>query len=183
MSRLRIFHQDRPQEPLTATDDGVEIGRLLSEVGVRFERWSAAQALPPGASQEQVLASYQVELNRLQAEGGYTTFDVVSMHPEHPQKQAFREKFLREHRHSEDEVRFFVDGAGLFTLHIDTQEFEARGQNDDRSSGPAKPPHWFDMGTEPSFSAIRLFKDPAGWVADYTGSDIADSFARFPATA
>ena len=37
--------------------------------------------------------------------------------------------------------------------------------------------HWFDMGPNPFFVAIRLFTNPAGWVANFTGTDIA---ARFP---
>jgi hypothetical protein len=42
---------------------------------------------------------------------------------------------------------------------------------------PAGTPHWFDMGPRPRFMAIRLFTNPEGWVAHYTGSGIA---ARFP---
>jgi 1,2-dihydroxy-3-keto-5-methylthiopentene dioxygenase len=34
------------------------------------------------------------------------------------------------------------------------------------------------MGPNPYFIAIRLFTNPAGWVANYTGSEIATSFPR-----
>jgi 1,2-dihydroxy-3-keto-5-methylthiopentene dioxygenase len=34
------------------------------------------------------------------------------------------------------------------------------------------------MGPNPRFVAIRFFNDPEGWVAQYTGSDIADRFNR-----
>jgi 1,2-dihydroxy-3-keto-5-methylthiopentene dioxygenase len=44
--------------------------------------------------------------------------------------------------------------------------------------------HWFDMGAAPRFTAIRLFVNPDGWVAAFTGSDIAERFPRLePATA
>ena len=43
---------------------------------------------------------------------------------------------------------------------------------------PAGMPHWFDMGPRPRFTAIRLFTNPEGWVAHYTGSDIARRFPR-----
>ena len=46
---------------------------------------------------------------------------------------------------------------------------------------PAGTPHWFDMGPAPHFRAIRLFTNPAGWVANYTGSTIAASFPRMDA--
>jgi 1,2-dihydroxy-3-keto-5-methylthiopentene dioxygenase len=41
--------------------------------------------------------------------------------------------------------------------------------------------HWFDMGPAPHFVAIRLFTNPAGWVAEMTGSDIARRFSRLDA--
>jgi 1,2-dihydroxy-3-keto-5-methylthiopentene dioxygenase len=34
------------------------------------------------------------------------------------------------------------------------------------------------MGPNPGFIAIRLFNNPDGWVANFTGSDIADRFNR-----
>lgn len=183
MSRLRIFHHDHPETPRTSTEDGAEIARLLGEVGVRFERWQAAQPIAAGATQEAVIAAYQAEIDRLEAEGGYSTVDVVSMTPDHPQREAFRAKFLSEHTHTEDEVRFFVDGEGLFTLHVGEQVFEVLCQKEDLISVPAQTPHWFDMGPAPSFVAIRLFIDPAGWVANFTGSDIATRFARLDVVA
>jgi 1,2-dihydroxy-3-keto-5-methylthiopentene dioxygenase len=39
--------------------------------------------------------------------------------------------------------------------------------------------HWFDMGPEPSFVAIRFFTEPDGWVGHFTGTDIAQRFPRF----
>ncbi|HGN2103582.1 TPA: acireductone dioxygenase, partial [Pseudomonas aeruginosa] len=39
------------------------------------------------------------------------------------------------------------------------------------------PRHWFDMGEHPHFVAVRLFNNPEGWVAQFTGDDIA---SRFP---
>ncbi|WP_445623245.1 hypothetical protein [Lactiplantibacillus plantarum] len=53
----------------------------------------------------------------------------------------------------------------------------AAAEQDDLISVPAGVPHWFDMGSAPAFTCIRLFNDPAGWVAQFTGDDIA---ARFP---
>jgi 1,2-dihydroxy-3-keto-5-methylthiopentene dioxygenase len=34
------------------------------------------------------------------------------------------------------------------------------------------------MGDSPRFAAIRLFIDPSGWVAQYTGDAIADQFPK-----
>jgi 1,2-dihydroxy-3-keto-5-methylthiopentene dioxygenase len=54
----------------------------------------------------------------------------------------------------------------------------------DLISVPAGMKHWFDMGPRPNFTAIRLFVNPDGWVARFTGSDIAERFPRHePVTA
>jgi len=34
------------------------------------------------------------------------------------------------------------------------------------------------MGQNPSFIAIRIFSNPDGWVAEFSGDDIADRFPR-----
>ena len=54
-------------------------------------------------------------------------------------------------------------------------------EKDDLISVPAGTRHWFDMGPEPYFVAIRVFTNPAGWVANFTGSDIAAQFPRLEA--
>jgi len=51
----------------------------------------------------------------------------------------------------------------------------------DLISVPANVRHWFDMGPNPNFKAIRLFITPDGWVANFTGDKIADSFPRLEA--
>ncbi|MMZ71588.1 Acireductone dioxygenase [compost metagenome] len=49
-------------------------------------------------------------------------------------------------------------------------------EKNDLISVPAGTPHWFDMGEEPHFVAIRLFNNPEGWVAKFTGDSIAKNF-------
>ncbi len=99
------------------------------------------------------------------------------MNSDHPQKAELRAKFLDEHRHGEDEVRFFVAGRGLFVLHIEEHVYAVLCERNDLISVPAGTRHWFDMGEHPHFVAVRLFNNPEGWVAQFTGDDIA---SRFP---
>src|SRR5690606_22139310 len=124
MSRLRIFANDAPDEPLLVTHDGEEIARELERIGVTFERWQANAPIQAGASQEEVLAAYREDVDRLVAERGFTTVDVISIAPDNPQREEMRRKFLDEHYHQEDEVRFFVAGSGLFTMHVDGRVYE-----------------------------------------------------------
>ena len=179
MTRLTIFAEDQPERAIAQTADGSEIEWRLGNVGVRFERWKAGVALTNGADQPAILAAYDREIDRLMKEGGYKTADVIRLKPDHPDKIALRAKFLDEHTHAEDEVRFFVEGAGAFYLHLDGKVHRLVCEQDDLLSVPAGTRHWFDMGPSPLFTCIRIFTNPEGWVAQFTGDKIAASFPKY----
>lgn len=172
MSRLQVFREDDAARPIIATENSAVIASTLREIGVRFERW------PTRETGDDVLAAYAQEIDLLKSEGGYQTVDVVSVVPDHPDRATMRTKFLSEHTHAEDEVRFFVGGEGLFTLHHGGRVFDVLCTAGDLMSVPAGMKHWFDMGAVPRFTAIRLFVNPDGWVAAFTGDDISDRFPR-----
>lgn len=178
MSVLSVYHETRPDQPLKVLTHLEDIAPTLAKVGVQLERWEASAAIAAGASQEEVIAAYRPQIDKLMAERGYVTVDVISLTRDHPQKDELRSKFLDEHRHAEDEVRFFVAGRGLFTLHIEDMVYAVLCEKNDLISVPAGTRHWFDMGEEPHFVAIRLFNNPEGWVAEFTGERIADQFPR-----
>ncbi len=179
MSRLRIFQDANGQAALEAHEDGKAIAAALAEVGIRFERWPTHEDVCAGATQDAVLERYAEEVRRIMEDGGYQSCDVVSMTPDHPGASEARGKFLAEHTHNEDEVRFFVDGAGLFTLHLEDKVYEVLCERGDFLRVPAQTKHWFDMGPTPHFLAIRIFSNPEGWAANFTGSPIAEQFPRF----
>ena len=179
MSHLKVCAEDDVKNVVLETADQSEMAQHLSAIGVRFEQWTCAQSLVAGAAQEEVIAAYKSDVDKIMKAGGFQTVDVVSLNADHPDKDVFRKKFLSEHTHSEDEVRFFVAGAGLFSLHVEGKVYEVECVQGDLISVPAGVPHWFDMGPQPSFACIRMFTDPAGWVANFTGSEIADNFNRF----
>lgn len=175
MSLLLVYAEDQPQryEKITVF---AQIECRLSNIGVQFERWQAECDLPDDAGQEAILSAYGKPVARLKQEHGFQSVDVISLSPEHPEKAALRQKFLSEHIHEDFEIRFFIEGCGLFYLHVDKKVYAVLCRQGDLISVPANTPHWFDMGENPSFKAIRLFTTPDGWVAKFTGSEIANSF-------
>lgn len=179
MSRLRIFADEHPDEPLRVADTPDAIARELQAIGVAFEQWQATQPVTPGDTPEAIMDAYRADIDRLVAERGFRSVDVVSIAPDNPNRDAMRAKFLDEHFHKEDEVRFFVAGSGLFTLHVDHTVYEVRCEAGDLIAVPDRMTHWFDMGPEPSFIAIRFFTEPDGWVGHFTGTDIAQKFPRY----
>ncbi|MEK1943033.1 MAG: acireductone dioxygenase, partial [Pseudomonas sp.] len=162
MSSLSVFAVSSPEIPNKVLNHVEDITSTLAAVGVRFERWQAVTPLAPGASQDEVIAAYKPQIDKLMAERGYVTVDVISLSDDHPQKAELRAKFLDEHQHAEDEVRFFVAGRGLFTLHIDDYVYAVLCEKNDLISVPAGTRHWFDMSEHPHFIAIRLFNNPEG---------------------
>jgi 1,2-dihydroxy-3-keto-5-methylthiopentene dioxygenase len=178
-SRLRIFAEEHPDQPTLVTEDQAVMARELAAIGVTYEQWEATGPVAPGASQDEVFAAYRADIDRLVAERGFRSVDVASIAPDHPQRDAMRAKFLDEHFHKEDEVRFFVAGSGVFTLHVDDRVYEVLCTRGDLIAVPDSTKHWFDMGPEPSFVAIRFFTEPDGWVGHFTGTDIAGKFPRY----
>jgi 1,2-dihydroxy-3-keto-5-methylthiopentene dioxygenase len=179
VSRLTVYADDNPSAPVFDSQDGAGIAQSLRQVGVRFERWNAASVLPPAADERAVLQAYDGDVKRLISEGGYRSVDVMRCLPDDPNRAELRRRFLSEHVHDDDEVRFFVEGAGVFYLHLDGKVFMLLCERNDLIAVPAGTRHWFDMGPSPCFTVIRLFTRPDGWVARFTGDAIAGRFPAF----
>ena len=178
MTRLTVW-DDATRREVLKTEDAAEIVAALQPLNVRFERWSGV-TVPDNATNEDILAAYRPYLDRLMgALGAPRSADVISLTPDHPQKDALRAKFLQEHIHSDDEIRFFVRGGGSFVLHVDGKVWDIYCGQGDLLSVPAGTKHWFDAGEVPHVTALRVFTDTTGWTPHYTGSDIA---ARIPVT-
>jgi len=177
MTTLTVYSSDG-REGNSTTDPAV-IAAMLAGLGVQYERWQANRPLSADAGQNEVLEAYQDEIERLNADHGFQSVDVVSLGPDHPDKAALRSKFLAEHTHEDFEIRFFVDGCGLFYLHVGGQVFLVLCEQGDLISVPANTTHWFDMGANPRFKCIRFFTTPDGWQGKFTGSDIVSRLPDF----
>jgi 1,2-dihydroxy-3-keto-5-methylthiopentene dioxygenase len=181
MSILNIYPEqwsatDGSVDQIQQYSDSQQIRHQLADIGVQFETWVTAAELSPTATEDAILAAYSDQVDRLKEQHDFRTADVIKLNSDHPDRAALRQKFLSEHTHSDFEVRFFVAGQGLFYIHHQDRVYAVLCQSGDLISVPAGTRHWFDMGEAPSFTCIRLFSDPQGWVADYTGDAIAERF-------
>ena len=179
MSRLRIFSEQDTANPILIAHANEFIAEQLQKIGVRFEQWQTHSPIQSGASQDEVFVAYKSDIEKIVLEKGFKSVDVVSISPDDPEREAKRGKFLNEHFHKEDEVRFFVAGSGLFTLHIEDRVYEILCTQGDLIGVPDSTKHWFDMGPAPYFIAIRFFTEADGWVGHFTGTDWADKFPRY----
>ncbi|MFC4120398.1 1,2-dihydroxy-3-keto-5-methylthiopentene dioxygenase [Nonomuraea zeae] len=182
MTYLTVYTDSEEPQILLESEDAAGIAATLKEIDVVLRHWQVVEDLPAGAGQEEILAAYREQVDRVIAEEGYTFVDVAQLHPDGsadwPERAAAaRQKFLSEHTHDDDEVRYFVSGSGIFYLHVDGKVHAVLCEGGDLLSVPKNTTHWFDMGTRPDFTAIRFFHDDDGWIGDFTGSPIA---ARIP---
>ena len=172
MSELQIFDETGQSLSAPTNDVGI-ITSQMNELDIMFERWETMADLPGDADQETILESYKDSITKLNDSYGFELVDVAILSPDNPNKDSIRQQFNFEHTHSDFEMRFFVEGSGLFYFHIDDKVYVLLCEKGDLISVPAQVSHWFDMGADPDFKLIRFFPSVDGWVADKTGSDIA----------
>jgi 1,2-dihydroxy-3-keto-5-methylthiopentene dioxygenase len=164
-----------------STSNPEEILEFFNAKGLYFDQWQCDEVFEDTATQEDILQAYSKDLFPFMENGGYQTADVISINSLTENYEAIRTKFLAEHTHTEDEIRFFVDGQGLFWFNLENEPvFNLLCEKGDLISIPAGTKHWFDAGeSNPFVKAIRIFIDMSGWVPHYTESGVENEFKDF----
>ena len=163
-----VASPDTPNKVLSHFDD---IAATLAEHGVRFERWQPGP-IEKGASDADMMSAYQAQIAAL----GYANVEVLSVTDNTAYPSEIRGQWLKERRYSEDHVRFFIAGQGLFALHIGDYVYAVRCEKNDLLVIPAGMAHWFDMGETPYFITLRPFHSAQGFMPEFTGVELASGF-------
>ena len=143
---MRAFLLDQPTRSLGAED--------LREFGVVHQR------LP--------IEARTGEMARIKRERGYVEEDEVALMPDTPNLDAICAKFDKEHFHTLDEVRFVVDGEGIFDVR-DKKDRWVRIEVDkgDLIIIPANTYHRFFLKDSKKIRCVRLFLNNEGWTPLY----------------
>lgn len=113
-------------------------------------------------------SAYQGPLDALKAREGYITQDEVALRPDTPNLEAICAKFVDEHLHTEDEVRFVLEGAGVFDIRSrDDRWMRVTVEPGDLLIVPKGRHHRFFLTDAKSIRCVRLFQDASGWVPHY----------------
>jgi 1,2-dihydroxy-3-keto-5-methylthiopentene dioxygenase len=153
------------------------ITSFLGTYGIEYEQWVPDRPVAADATADMLLEAYGQEIDKLKTRGGYRTADVIDVRPETPNLDAMLAKFSREHWHDEDEVRFIIEGRGLFHVHpTDGPVFAIEVEAGDLIRVPRGTHHWFDLCADRRIRAIRLFQDTSGWTPHYTDSGVDQGF-------
>lgn len=154
-----------------------EITSYLAAVGITYEQWETSLLNTPNVSNEDILSAYSKEIEKLKVSEGYVTADVVDVKPDMPGLDELLDKFSREHIHEEDEVRFIIEGRGLFHINpVKSPVFSIEVEKGDLVRVPARTKHWFNLCEDKRIRAIRLFKNIAGWAPKYTDSGVDTNY-------
>ena len=161
-----------PTEARQITDPAA-IKQFLTDHGLDFEIWPLADRVNPAAPAAEILAVYAPEIDALKARGGFVTADVIDVYPDTPGLEAMLSKFSQEHTHTEDEIRFILQGSGVFHINPgDRPVFGIEVQAGDLISVPQGTRHWFDLCGDRRIRAIRLFQDTTGWTPHYVADAV-----------
>ncbi|MBA2663167.1 MAG: cupin domain-containing protein [Bradymonadaceae bacterium] len=169
MAELRVRGTD------TVLTDPTLIKDFVRGYGLDYEVWNieklhteAAKAVQAETEQQRILTIFADEIEALKERGGYLSADVISLTPATPNLDTLLAKFDKEHEHDEDEVRFVVDGRGIFTIHApDDRVFDVEVHPGDLLVVPKGTWHWFDLCEDKTIKCIRVFESAGGWVAHY----------------
>jgi 1,2-dihydroxy-3-keto-5-methylthiopentene dioxygenase len=165
-----------PEEQRTI-EDKARVTAFLKTMDIEYEQVSPDVKLNPGAPAAEVLAAYRTKIEELNVKGGYVTADVIDVFPDTPNLDAMLNKFSSEHWHDEDEVRFIIEGRGLFHIHPPKGPvFAIEVEAGDLIRVPRGTHHWFDLCSDRRIRAIRLFQDTSGWTPHYTKSGVDARF-------
>jgi 1,2-dihydroxy-3-keto-5-methylthiopentene dioxygenase len=165
-----------PAEQRVISEPG-EITTFLASQGIEYERADPTAPVTADTPADEVLEAYKARITELKKKGGYVTADVIDVFPDTPNLDAMLNKFNAEHWHDEDEVRFIVEGRGLFHIHPrEGQVFAIEVEAGDLIRVPRGTHHWFDLCVDRRIRAIRLFQDTSGWTPHYTASGVDRNF-------
>jgi 1,2-dihydroxy-3-keto-5-methylthiopentene dioxygenase len=111
---------------------------------------------------------YKSPLEKIMKERGYVTLDQVGMKPDMPNFDALCQKFVGEHLHTDDEVRFVLQGSGVFEIRSENDKWmKVIVEPGDFILVPANRFHRFYLTDEKKIQCVRLFKDQSGWAPLY----------------
>ena len=122
---------------------------------------------------EELLQSLEHYFAHLKQAAGYQDRDLLILHPNTPGLDTLLSKFNRCHTHADDEVRYIIDGAGVFGfVRPDGSQVELTIQPEEYINVPAGTEHWFYLTLKHRIKVVRYFINTEGWLPEYTNTEI-----------
>ena len=160
---------------LPSITDNDEVKKYLADFNVEYNHWpvpSAAHSLTSkevltDAEKEDLLSKVNDRFEFLKGKHGYQSRDLVVLHKNVPGIDDMLAKFDKVHYHSDEEVRYIIDGSGYFGFITPKEKFLVHVTASDYVFVPAGVHHWFYLDDSKRIKAVRYFRDMAGWTPHY----------------
>lgn len=152
-----------------------DIKKFLTGNGIDYEHWEIPKEALVYTEKETLSDNEKEELLQivnhrfleLQQKFGYKTRDLIVLHPNVPGLDEMLAKFDKVHYHTDEEVRYILDGSGYFGFIGKNEKFLVHVTSSDFISIPRNTNHWFYLDDKKRIKAVRYFTDTAGWVPNY----------------
>lgn len=160
----------------------MEIQTELAPLKVALSQWPTGDhpelkfllekpALSEG-EKEQVLFHLDPYFQKLKTEQSYQTRDLIVLHSEVPQLDELLQKFISCHTHDDDEVRYIIDGEGVFGfVRPDGSQVALKVEAGEYINVPRDTEHWFHLTDSKRIKAVRYFTNTEGWTPRYTETE------------
>jgi len=167
--------------------DLYEIRAALQPLNIELAHWPVAETTEKTAQvgallaadtlndvqKEELLQALDDKFNEQKKTYGYQTRDLVVLHPQVPKLDEMLKIFDKCHFHTDDEVRYIVDGSGVFGFcMLDSKQALLTVEAGEYIRVPANTEHWFVLDDKKRIKAVRYFTSKEGWVANYTGTSV-----------
>ncbi|HLJ74816.1 MAG TPA: cupin domain-containing protein [Thermoanaerobaculia bacterium] len=107
-------------------------------------------------------------IDRIKRDHGYVDQDFVALTAETPNLDTICAKFDKEHFHTEDEVRFVVEGEGIFDVRDKSDRWiRIEVKEGDILLIPKNTHHRFMLTDRKHIRCMRLFANHDGWAPLY----------------
>ncbi|MBD2183455.1 1,2-dihydroxy-3-keto-5-methylthiopentene dioxygenase [Aerosakkonema funiforme] len=160
-----------------------DIAPILAPLNIQIDRWEVgdnpnlhhllSQDSLSDEEKERVLTALDGYFAQLKQNYGYQSRDLLVIHPAIPNLNTMMGKFATIHTHADDEVRYVIDGEGVFGFVLpDGSQVELTVQKEEYINVPAGTEHWFHLTSSRRIKAVRYFISTEGWVPQYTGREL-----------
>lgn len=165
----------------TTLTDLAKIQAEMAPMGISLASWPTgdnpelvALLAKPGLAdveKEQTLGHLDGYFQQLKDNAGYQSRDLVVLHPELPNLAQALSRFSPCHTHDDDEVRYIVDGEGIFGfVRPDGSQVALTVEAGEYINVPKNTEHWFVLTEKNRIKAVRYFTTMDGWTPVYTGT-------------
>lgn len=160
-----------------------DIRRELAPLHIEISHWPIEMTNIVGSlltadtlneqQKENLLKALDDRFEEQKSQYGYQSRDLVVLHPKVPRLEEMLNIFDKCHTHDDDEVRYIVDGAGVFGFCLPTgQQALLTVVKEEYVRIPANVEHWFVLDPDRRIKAVRYFSNKEGWVAHFTGTPV-----------